>query len=371
MHSSRDHSPLLDMRSTGVRLRTLNASIAEAAATPAHEAIHEYMAKLTHRINNETLGEQLHNEVVPVNEIPTQATHDAVLPTDLSLNDTQTSMSAKSHDASNRSILHMQDVPQATHQEHDQHSSDGTLLSLSCVPAGEPLHENLARLSTKYQDQPSRRLQFTPTQALALIVVLCVALSASLTMLVTQYYRFSGSSKQISALYQDGVNRSDSRVRGSLSGHHQRNSGDYSSVDNASSDSDNTVAGSKEHADGGVVEKKHAGASRGVQQSDQSDHSTDLDGSANAQRENASNGASNAVNQDNTSESMLIDLNSATSLELQSIKGIGPGIAKKILDYRSKIGYFSSVDQLLGVSGIGSKTLAKIRPYVTVLERAS
>lgn len=40
--------------------------------------------------------------------------------------------------------------------------------------------------------------------------------------------------------------------------------------------------------------------------------------------------------------------------------------ARKILDYRQRIGMFSSVDQLLEVSGIGVKTLEKMRAKVTV-----
>ena len=61
-----------------------------------------------------------------------------------------------------------------------------------------------------------------------------------------------------------------------------------------------------------------------------------------------------------------INLNTATSEQLQTINGIGPSIAGKILEYRKQIGQFTSVDQLLDVSGIGSKTLEKIRPEVTV-----
>ena len=61
-----------------------------------------------------------------------------------------------------------------------------------------------------------------------------------------------------------------------------------------------------------------------------------------------------------------INLNTATSEQLQTINGIGPSIAGKILDYRKQIGQFTSVDQLLDVSGIGSKTLEKIRAKVTV-----
>ena len=52
----------------------------------------------------------------------------------------------------------------------------------------------------------------------------------------------------------------------------------------------------------------------------------------------------------------LINLNTATAEELQSIKGIGPVTAQRIIDHRTAIGGYTSVDQLLDVKGIGSKT---------------
>ncbi|MBT1176212.1 helix-hairpin-helix domain-containing protein [Bifidobacterium callimiconis] len=64
--------------------------------------------------------------------------------------------------------------------------------------------------------------------------------------------------------------------------------------------------------------------------------------------------------------STLIDLNTASSEQLQTIKGIGPVTAQRIIDHRTEIGRYTSVDQLLDVPGIGAKTLEKIRPYVEV-----
>ena len=61
-----------------------------------------------------------------------------------------------------------------------------------------------------------------------------------------------------------------------------------------------------------------------------------------------------------------IDLNTATAEQLDSIPGVGPVTAQRILDHRRSIGRFTSVDQLLDVSGIGAKTLAKTRPWVRV-----
>ncbi|PJM73136.1 competence protein ComEA [Bifidobacterium primatium] len=62
----------------------------------------------------------------------------------------------------------------------------------------------------------------------------------------------------------------------------------------------------------------------------------------------------------------LIDLNTATAEQLDTINGIGPVTARRILEHRARNGRFTSVDELLDVQGIGAKTLEKIRPYVTV-----
>ena len=62
----------------------------------------------------------------------------------------------------------------------------------------------------------------------------------------------------------------------------------------------------------------------------------------------------------------LVNINLATSEELQTISGIGPSTASKIIDYRDKNGKFNSVDELKNVSGIGDKTFEKLKPYITV-----
>lgn len=57
----------------------------------------------------------------------------------------------------------------------------------------------------------------------------------------------------------------------------------------------------------------------------------------------------------------IINLNTATREELLSLNGVGEVKAEAILQYRSQIGSFSSVEQLLEVKGIGPKTLEKNR----------
>ncbi|MCD6548823.1 MAG: helix-hairpin-helix domain-containing protein [Thermodesulfobacterium sp.] len=65
-----------------------------------------------------------------------------------------------------------------------------------------------------------------------------------------------------------------------------------------------------------------------------------------------------------------IDLNKATAEELESLPGIGPKIAKNIIEYREKFGPFKSVEELLEVKGIGPKKLKRLKKYLKVEEDA-
>ena len=59
-----------------------------------------------------------------------------------------------------------------------------------------------------------------------------------------------------------------------------------------------------------------------------------------------------------------VDINSASSAQLQEVPGIGPATADKILQTRKSYGAFKSVDDLLSVRGIGPKKLEKMRKYL-------
>jgi competence protein ComEA len=62
----------------------------------------------------------------------------------------------------------------------------------------------------------------------------------------------------------------------------------------------------------------------------------------------------------------LVNVNSATNAELETLPGIGEVIAQAIVDHRTENGPFTSVEQLVDVSGIGDATLEDIRELVTV-----
>ncbi|MEX0608867.1 MAG: phospholipase D-like domain-containing protein [Balneolaceae bacterium] len=61
-----------------------------------------------------------------------------------------------------------------------------------------------------------------------------------------------------------------------------------------------------------------------------------------------------------------ININTADAATLQLLPGIGPAFSKRMVDYRKEIGSFRSVDEITKVRGIGPKTLAKLRPIITV-----
>jgi competence protein ComEA len=69
---------------------------------------------------------------------------------------------------------------------------------------------------------------------------------------------------------------------------------------------------------------------------------------------------------DGTQSGGLININTATLEELQTLSGIGPVLAQNIIDFREAHGNFSSVDELIHVPRIGAATLERLRVSITV-----
>ncbi len=61
-----------------------------------------------------------------------------------------------------------------------------------------------------------------------------------------------------------------------------------------------------------------------------------------------------------------LDLNRATSEDLDRLPGIGPVLAARIVEYRTQAGAFRSVDELMAVRGIGPRLFERLRPLVSV-----
>ncbi len=61
-----------------------------------------------------------------------------------------------------------------------------------------------------------------------------------------------------------------------------------------------------------------------------------------------------------------LDLNQAAAADLERLPGLGPELARRIVEYRQRHGIFKSLAELEQVKGIGSQKLARLRPHLTV-----
>ena len=78
----------------------------------------------------------------------------------------------------------------------------------------------------------------------------------------------------------------------------------------------------------------------------------------------------NATTVDTKSESAFkvsnVNINTATQTELETLPGIGPSLALKIINYRKENGKFKSIDELKSVNGIGENKYEEIKKYIYV-----
>ncbi|WP_241520192.1 ComEA family DNA-binding protein [Bifidobacterium catulorum] len=201
-------------------------------------------------------------------------------------------------------------------------SSPKPSLMLSMLSGVSPDDHGAEELLDRHTSRNAARLTLDGRRAAVIILVLAFVLSVSLTMLAQQ-------TRHVDIMAVDGTGAASTESS-------------VSPADPSGSASPRSPASSA---------ASQSAASQSASSSPAASPSPSSDPSA-----SATVGGTSAA----------IDLNTATAEQLETINGIGPVTARKILDHRTRNGRFSNVDELLDVPGIGAKTLEKIRPHVTV-----
>jgi competence protein ComEA len=228
--------------------------------------------------------------------------------------------------------------------ERSQASSLLSLRDLSAVRAtdfpgntkegghGFPPHLELSGKSARTDP----RVAFASPAVLSALFVLVIAVAASLTLLVIQSRNFTeaAASAPLSTSAAEAAGTADADTK---------DAADEEKSEAAKSSS-----------------KKEAGAA-GSQGSVRSEDSTDSADSASTAKESSPPSRQSSSQQPHDTR---IDINSADAALLDTVKGIGPATAQKIIDYRTQNGKFGSVESLLSIQGIGARTLEKMRPQL-------
>ncbi len=68
------------------------------------------------------------------------------------------------------------------------------------------------------------------------------------------------------------------------------------------------------------------------------------------------------------SDGKIVNINTADTAQLDTLPGIGPSTAEKIVEYRETNGPFATIDEIMSVSGIGPAKFEQIQPFITVGE---
>ncbi len=179
----------------------------------------------------------------------------------------------------------------------------------------------------------SPRFHMKPVHTLAIMFVLVVALCASLTMLISQsltYQRVQNSQSESLQKIEDNADYSK-RSFDDLEDSNSKKNNENSESDYGNENSDNSESNE-----------------------------------SNESNESSKSNESSEVGESNKSGTLRININTATVDQLQSLKGIGPKTAARIIAHRKRVGGFKSLEDLLQIKGIGPKTLNKFRGNVDV-----
>jgi competence protein ComEA len=67
---------------------------------------------------------------------------------------------------------------------------------------------------------------------------------------------------------------------------------------------------------------------------------------------------------DSSEPSGVVNINTASSEELQLLPRVGPALASRIIEFREANGPFQTVDEILAVKGIGENSFEKLEPFI-------
>ena len=68
----------------------------------------------------------------------------------------------------------------------------------------------------------------------------------------------------------------------------------------------------------------------------------------------------------NAAPAATVNLNTASPAQLESLPGVGPAMAQRIVEYREQSGGFKKIEELMNVRGIGEATFLKLKELITI-----
>lgn len=103
-----------------------------------------------------------------------------------------------------------------------------------------------------------------------------------------------------------------------------------------------------------------------IQESQNKNATTSSGAAANAGKTNSGSTSITGTSSNNTAKQGKVNINTASQTELETLPGIGPSTALKIVNYRKEKGKFKKIEDIKKVSGIGDSKYNKIKDLITI-----
>lgn len=234
------------------------------------------------------------------------------------------------------------------------------------------------------------RVHMRPIHVLAVMLILVTALCASLTMLISQSLTYQKVQNEQASVWptdvhntaagQHGAETSNSNGR---SAKHKQKSGHKNNRENAAestaeSDAESSVENttiqpvnddgvyddtvSQQNSNSAPATSTRTTKSSRTQRKSQAAAAP----SAKATTSQRTRARTSSGNSGNNGNSGRINLNTATANQIETIKGIGPKTAARIIKQRNAMGRFTRLEDLLRIKGIGPKTLRRLSGIVEI-----